>query len=246
MKLKDGSEFHIDDTDLTNWKAGYPGLAVEAELGKMRAWLDANPAKRKTRTGMRRFIVSWLNRATETGGSPALQPDQLEDIPSVFDPHSKDEIFHKLKETMEFFRKEVSKNDLRVWLDAVKGHSVEEIKAAFDNFLLTGKYAPKPVEIRELLHVERQRTGQNPSGEPQKPLPPPAPANVAKAWAYVIRQWGAAGAGVVADPKLTDEEIDDAVLLCNQQVKKSGEWDALPPSCWLESVQGRPYPGKSA
>ena len=36
----------------------------------MSAWLSANPTKRKTRRGVQRFIVNWLSRAQDRGGSP--------------------------------------------------------------------------------------------------------------------------------------------------------------------------------
>ncbi len=39
------------------------------ELQKMRAWLDSNPTKRKTRKGIERFINNWLARTQDSGGS---------------------------------------------------------------------------------------------------------------------------------------------------------------------------------
>lgn len=38
------------------------------ELRKMRGWLDANPTKRKTSRGIRRFVNSWLSRSQDEGG----------------------------------------------------------------------------------------------------------------------------------------------------------------------------------
>ena len=39
----------------------YPQLNVMNELKKMKAWLEANPAKRKVNT--ERFVINWLNKA---------------------------------------------------------------------------------------------------------------------------------------------------------------------------------------
>jgi hypothetical protein len=39
------------------------------ELRAMKAWSDANPAKRKTKRGMNAFIVRWLTKAQDKGGS---------------------------------------------------------------------------------------------------------------------------------------------------------------------------------
>ena len=37
-------------------------LNVDVELAKARIWLIANPARRKTKRGMGRFLASWLAR----------------------------------------------------------------------------------------------------------------------------------------------------------------------------------------
>jgi hypothetical protein len=47
----------------------YPSIDVVQEFRAMYAWLDANKAKRKTKTGIKRFINSWLARAHDKGGS---------------------------------------------------------------------------------------------------------------------------------------------------------------------------------
>jgi hypothetical protein len=40
----------------------------------MRSWLFANPTKRKTRRGMRKFVVGWLDRKqNEARSSPAAR-----------------------------------------------------------------------------------------------------------------------------------------------------------------------------
>lgn len=44
-------------------KMAYPQLNIQAECQKMIIWLTANPKRRKTSSGMERFIVNWLNRA---------------------------------------------------------------------------------------------------------------------------------------------------------------------------------------
>ena len=35
----------------------------------MEGWLDANPGKRKTKVGVKRFVNSWLSRSQDRGGS---------------------------------------------------------------------------------------------------------------------------------------------------------------------------------
>lgn len=45
-----------------HWASRYAGLDIMAEVRKAASWLEANHMK--TATGMRRFLVNWLNRAT--------------------------------------------------------------------------------------------------------------------------------------------------------------------------------------
>jgi hypothetical protein len=46
-------------------QALYPGLDVSAECHKAFGWVRADPQRRKTAKGMPKFLVNWLNRATE-------------------------------------------------------------------------------------------------------------------------------------------------------------------------------------
>jgi hypothetical protein len=65
--------WHLTQAQVTDWEGVYPGLDVLGECRKASAWLLANG--RKTASGMPRFLVSWLNRTTNsaparTGPSP--------------------------------------------------------------------------------------------------------------------------------------------------------------------------------
>ncbi len=53
-------------SDVELWNDNY-GFEVTDELKKIRVWLDANQSKRKTKGGMKRFIVNWLNRKQDNG-----------------------------------------------------------------------------------------------------------------------------------------------------------------------------------
>ena len=35
----------------------------------MRGWLDANPSRRKTKSGIKRFIVNWLSKEQNKGAA---------------------------------------------------------------------------------------------------------------------------------------------------------------------------------
>ena len=67
IPLIDGTEFFVEKKDIAEWQQAYPAVDVEQELREMRAWCQANPKLRKTKNGVRRFIVSWLARQQDKG-----------------------------------------------------------------------------------------------------------------------------------------------------------------------------------
>lgn len=80
LPVDDGSLFDIPQELVAEFTKTYPRVDLGAEFAKMRMWLLASPANRKTRRGMVRFMNSWLARAPERnattraaddGGSPA-------------------------------------------------------------------------------------------------------------------------------------------------------------------------------
>lgn len=66
LPLADGSEHGFTETQVAEWSAIFPGVDVLAAMGRMKAWLKANPTKRKTRRGVERFVVSWLGREQDS------------------------------------------------------------------------------------------------------------------------------------------------------------------------------------
>lgn len=70
MKTKDDEEWQPDDESVASWQQAYKNIDVFTEMDAMACWLDANPQKRKTKRGMKRFVNMWLNKANQQGGSP--------------------------------------------------------------------------------------------------------------------------------------------------------------------------------
>ena len=58
----------LNEEQVARWMVAYPALDVLAECRKALAWIEASPTRRKTAGGMKRFLVGWLNRATDRGG----------------------------------------------------------------------------------------------------------------------------------------------------------------------------------
>ena len=63
IPLKNGSEYKIPETLLSEFKQTYPAVDIISEMWKMRAWSLSNPLKRKTQRGVKAFMNSWLNSA---------------------------------------------------------------------------------------------------------------------------------------------------------------------------------------
>ena len=70
--LNDKTEYPITDADVEGWKDLYPAVDVMQELRKMKGWADANPTKRKTRAGIKRFINAWLSKEQDRYHGPAV------------------------------------------------------------------------------------------------------------------------------------------------------------------------------
>jgi hypothetical protein len=63
----------VDDAQRAVWKAAYPRVDIDGELRKAAAWIIANP-RRAPRKDLRRFLTSWLSRASESA-------PEAEDVP---------------------------------------------------------------------------------------------------------------------------------------------------------------------
>lgn len=69
LPLNNGSGFDVTETYLETLRGLYPAVDVDQELRNMYGWLDSNPSKRKTRTGIKRFITNWLSKEQNKGGN---------------------------------------------------------------------------------------------------------------------------------------------------------------------------------
>lgn len=73
MLLNTGDTYEPEEADIVAWQRVYPAIDVHQELNAMESWLDANPTRRKTKRGIKRFINAWLSRAQDKGGSPQVK-----------------------------------------------------------------------------------------------------------------------------------------------------------------------------
>lgn len=74
IPLAGGKASGITRQQIEEWTPAYPGIDVETELRKAKAWCEANPQRRKTARGVKAFLVSWLSRAQDSGRGARASP----------------------------------------------------------------------------------------------------------------------------------------------------------------------------
>ena len=68
LPLNDGTDYPVSQEQCHEWAGLYPAVDVIQQLRQMRAWLIANPRRRKTARGINGFIVNWLSREQDKPG----------------------------------------------------------------------------------------------------------------------------------------------------------------------------------
>lgn len=69
MPLTGKATFELRQSQTDKWAVLYPAVDLSVEVNKMIGWLDANPTKRKTKTGITKFMNSWLSKVQDQGGN---------------------------------------------------------------------------------------------------------------------------------------------------------------------------------
>lgn len=84
-----GEPFPISEADVAEWRAAFPAVDIRQQLSAARQWLIANPTRGKTKRGMRKFVVSWLDRRQNDAGrnAPPRQSTSPPRKPNVVDAY---------------------------------------------------------------------------------------------------------------------------------------------------------------
>lgn len=69
LPLNSGDSYPVFKDQVEEWTKLYPAVDVMQQLRNMKGWLESNPARRKTKNGIARFITGWLAREQDKGGS---------------------------------------------------------------------------------------------------------------------------------------------------------------------------------
>lgn len=104
LPLIDNTMYPISQEKVDEWQSVYQAIDVKNELEKMKCWLNANPKNRKTRKGIERFIVAWLNRSQDK--APRVEykkvetptKEKLEEV--LQEPLIDDDLLNQFKEAL--------------------------------------------------------------------------------------------------------------------------------------------------
>jgi uncharacterized protein YdaU (DUF1376 family) len=69
----------ITEADRKTWAEGFPAVVLDVELIRASEWLKANPT-RAHKSNWRRFVVSWLTRSQDRGGTNRSVGKTPEDV----------------------------------------------------------------------------------------------------------------------------------------------------------------------
>ena len=86
LPLDDNTAYGVTQAELDEYAALYPAVDVAQELCNMRGWCLSNPRKRKTRSGVKHFISSWLARVQKQNGNTAIPPVSASPAPVPVNP----------------------------------------------------------------------------------------------------------------------------------------------------------------
>ena len=71
--LNDKTEFPIYQDQVDSWVQLYPAVDIMQKLRNMKGWCENNPKKRKTKSGILRFVNGWLSREQNKGGNTSVR-----------------------------------------------------------------------------------------------------------------------------------------------------------------------------
>lgn len=82
---KKGETFPVTQSDIDEWQESFPGVDVLQELRHCLQWSRDNPARRKTRAGIRRHITGWLAKQQDRArGQPHMPPAGQRQMPDGY------------------------------------------------------------------------------------------------------------------------------------------------------------------
>lgn len=154
-------------------------------------------------------------------------------------PKERDDFAHALGQTLAFYGKELDKQQFSFWMQGLGNKSVDSIKRALVTYTQIGRYAPKPVDILDILAEDaaNHRAHLPPPEKPHTPCPP----EISAAWIWFNKKIlaGTNLDGLFGESKDVDPETAEKYLhIVNHEAFKFNQPDAIPDEYKLREVWG--------
>lgn len=159
--------------------------------------------------------------------------------------NDRDDVAHALTQVLAFYGKSIDEVSLKLWMRALADYPPDDIRQALADYPGVGKYAPKPLDIKELIEDLRQQRRQErealpPAPEPESQCPP----EVGAAWAWFIGLVASDGcneqlAGAMPRREISLEQQERYLHIVNHEAWQQGSPESIPDKYKLEEVWGR-------
>lgn len=156
------------------------------------------------------------------------------------DSVTRHDVGQAITQSLAFYGKKLHPLDLAFWFEALDGYNAFEIKESIREYHKTGKFAPKPAHLIELIQA-RKTTDKYSTRRTLIPEPEytPCPTHIADAWRWFIRliAQGSDLEGIFGQLNSVDAETQEQYLLIvNQEAKRTNNPDAVPFEYRLKEV----------
>lgn len=149
----------------------------------------------------------------------------------------RDDFAHALGQTLEFYGKELKREDFSFWYRALGEKDIQAVKNALLEYTKIGKYAPKPVDIIDLIKEVNIPSRQDALPEPDYN---PCPPEIHAAWVWFIGMYTKGGklemyqGGEEVSPDLQERYLN----IVNHEAQRTGTPEAIPDAYKLREVFG--------
>jgi len=148
----------------------------------------------------------------------------------------RDNLSYKLVEVFSLYNKTVEAAVVKLWLRALADKPWTQISDALDEHMRVGKYAPRPVDILEIIFRNRDRRKSFAPQVVEEDIPIPCPDHIHRAWVWFIHKHSEKVFGKLDIPTPAQEE--EYLLVVNQEALRVNIPDAIPDEFKLREVWG--------
>jgi hypothetical protein len=158
-----------------------------------------------------------------------------------WDAAVRNDLVHAIAQVQGFYGKKLDQGGATFWLDALWGNDVQAIKNALIEYTKTGKFAPRPAHIIEImdLHKAKNRAKVPP---PQDAPPKEYDKEIATAWVWffkIITVDSVLFKNMFdAQPDVDPETAERYLRIVNEQAMLYNTPDAIPEEFKLKEVWG--------